>query len=143
MTNSRPLSYFATCSKAYVQVARQRRCQLLGIFCYLIVEVDVGCMLQQMVLPVYGCYHLWMTVTHADGDNAGKYLQSMRCYRKLVDSDIVSSSSAHAEMQAYIQVSSACLVIQVLHLALSDHDWIFVPSQDCCTTGNAFQSLVV
>ena len=42
-------------------------------------------------------------------------------------------SAKVASEQTYIQVPSACFIIQVLHFALGDHDWTFVPGKNGCT----------
>ncbi len=48
--------------------------QLLGVFRYLVVEIDGGGVLQKVVLLVNSLHHLGMAMAHADRDDAGKSL---------------------------------------------------------------------
>lgn len=59
----------------YLEVSRHLVRQLLGILCYLVVEVDGGGVLQQLVLLVDSCNHLGVAVTNAHGHDACKGLR--------------------------------------------------------------------
>ena len=62
--------------KTHIQLSRQLGSQLLCILCNLIVEVDVGGVLEQMILPVHCLNNLRVAMTHTDCDNASKRLHN-------------------------------------------------------------------
>jgi len=62
--------------KTHIQLSRQLGSQLLCILCNLIVEVDVGGVLEQMILLVHCLNNLRMAMTHTNCDNASKSLHN-------------------------------------------------------------------
>ncbi len=62
--------------KTHIQLSRQLGSQLLCILRNLIVEVDVGGVLEQMVLPVHCLNNLRVAMTHTHSDNASKCLHN-------------------------------------------------------------------
>ena len=66
------------CPRSYLEVPRHLGCQLFGVLCDLVVEVDGGCVLEQLALFVHSCHHLRMTVAHAHRHNPGKRLSRPR-----------------------------------------------------------------
>ena len=66
--------YMFVARNAYFEIPWHFVCELLCILCNLIVQVDVGGVLQQVVLPVHCCHHFRMTVSHTDCHNPSKSL---------------------------------------------------------------------
>ena len=64
--------------RTYIEIAWKFGSQLLCILSNLIVQIDVGSVLQQVVLPVHSCHHFGMAVTNAHSNNASKSLQTSR-----------------------------------------------------------------
>jgi len=62
--------------RTHIQLSRQLGGQLLCILCNLIVEVDVGGVLEQMVLPVHCLNNLRVAMTHTHCDNPSKCLHN-------------------------------------------------------------------
>ena len=67
-----------TKEEAYIQLSRQLCCQFLRILGDLVVEVDVGGMLEQMILPVHCLDNLGVAMPYADCNNPGKGLHDRK-----------------------------------------------------------------
>lgn len=61
---------------AYLEVPWHPIGQLLGVLRNLVVEIDGGGVLQELVLLVHSLHHVGMAVAHADRDDAS---ESLRC----------------------------------------------------------------
>mmetsp|Transcript_841 Transcript_841/g.2617 ORF Transcript_841/g.2617 Transcript_841/m.2617 type:complete len:380 (+) Transcript_841:217-1356(+) len=88
-----------------VKVWRELIGELLGKVRHLVVQVDGGGVLNELVLLVHGLHELWVGVTHTDGDDAPKG----------------------------VEVPPPSLVVQVLLLSLHNHHGPLVIVEDSWT----------
>lgn len=77
---AQPIACIRACAIAetHLEVARHLVCQLFSILSNLVVEVDVGGVLQEVILPIYCRHNLGMTVSHTDCHNPSKGLQTVQ-----------------------------------------------------------------
>lgn len=66
---------------AHLEIARHAVCELLGVFSDLVIEVDGGGVLQKLVLRLYCCHNLRVTVPHAHSHDASESLRTAVCSR--------------------------------------------------------------
>ena len=109
----------ATSSQAHLEVAWKPVRELLSIQGNLRVEIDGGCVLQQLALALHCINDLRMAVPHADCDDACKGLQS------------ASTGSAHSESHTPLEIcTESCQMAPSLQSTLH-----------CCCEMNWFCAL--